>query len=241
VTVSWFDRSSTAQKFVVYKRDLHGAWRVIYQVPTRNVAGSSGDYSYLDKDTSVSGQCYMIAAVDSSGQEGYTQEGCTVRPDPSRFPQAVPQTVRQWYGLNRVNDGTGDLYNFRNGGQLVHANQTFGADLDWDLYPAVWKIEAQGGPQLMKGQAVALRVWGGGWLRYGQVTLGVDLVLSDTPSYEWYVLGGTPGLPIDGQQVGAGRDGGSFALWNNAANDYLVLGEQVWGVGLNWYTKTQVR
>jgi hypothetical protein len=230
VTVSWFDRSSTEQKFVVYKRDLRGAWRVIYQVPTRNVAGSSGDYSYLDTDTSVSGQCYMIAAVDSSDQAGYTQEECTVRPDPSRFPQAIPHTVSQWYGLNRVNDGTGDLFNSDRLQKLVHANQTFGVDLDWDSHSAVWKIEAQGGPQLMKGQAVALRVWGGGWLRYGHNDLGVDLTLSDTVSYEWYVLGGTPGVTLDS---------GTFALWSSAANDYLVSGHQTWGVSLNWYQKTQ--
>ncbi len=81
----------------------------------------------------------------------------------------------------------------------------------------------------MRGQAVALRVWGGGWLKYGNETWGVDLVLSDTPSYEWYVVGGTPGIPIDN---------GPWALCNNAAHDYLVYGDQTWGVNLNWYQKT---
>ena len=64
----------------------------------------------------------------------------------------------------------------------------------------------------MYGEAVALRVWGGGWLEYGHQDWGVDLQLSDTPSYEWYVLGETPGWDIDG---------GEFALWNSAAHDYL--------------------
>jgi hypothetical protein len=230
VNVHWYDRSTTEQKFVVYKRDQNGAWQVINQVPTRNVAGESGDYSYLDTDHGVSGQCYMIAAVDETGGAGYTQEQCTVRPDPSRFPQTYPASTKQWYGLSGKNDGTGDLYNSARKFSLTHENRTWGVDLAWQESPALWKIEAQGGPQLMQGQAVALRVWGGGWLKYGNETWGVDLVLSETPSYEWYVLGNTPGSTIDN---------GSFVLWNSAANDYLVSGHQTYGVSLNWYKKTQ--
>lgn len=225
VTVCWYDRSTDEQRFVVYRRDQGGIWQAVYQTPTRNTAGVGDDYSYLDTDLSVSGQCYMIAAVNAVGS-GATQEECTVRPDPSRFPQTVPQAVKQWYGLSNVNDGTGDLWNGARHLSLTHANQTFGVDLDWSEHTALWKIEAQGGPHLMEGQAVALRVWGGGWLRYGNETWGVDLVLSSTPSYEWYVLAGQPGTPIGN---------GEFALWNSAAKRYLVSADQTWGVSLDWY------
>lgn len=229
VTVRWYDRSTTEQKFVVYKRDQNGAWQVINQVPTRNVAGMSGDYSYLDTDHSVSGQCYMIAAVDESGRAGYTQEQCTVRPDPSRFPQTYPASTKKWYGLNNKNDGTGDLCYSAPNLCLTHENQTFGVNLDWQEHSGLWKIEAQGGPHLMQGQAVALRVWGGGWLKYGHETWGIDLVLSDTPSYEWYVLSGPPGSSIYPD----------YALWNSAAKDYLVEAHRTWGVSLKWYQETQ--
>src|SRR5205823_6070506 len=83
VTIAWLDRSSDEQRFVLYKRDLHGAWQAIYEVPTRDMAGSGsgrGDYSYIDTDRSISGQCYMVAAVGQNGA-GYTKEKCTVRPD----------------------------------------------------------------------------------------------------------------------------------------------------------------
>ena len=181
VTIGWYDRSTDEQKFVLYRRDGHGAWQEIYEVPTRNVAGG-GDYSYVDTNRSLSGQCYMVAAVNQNGS-GYTKEECTVRPDPSRFPQSVPQSVQQWFGLNSVNDGTGNLQTTTRSSytSLTWSGQTFGVDLDWSEYPALWKIEAQGGPHLMRGQAVALRVWGGGWLKYGNQTWGVDLQLSDTP------------------------------------------------------------
>ena len=83
----------------------------------------------------------------------------------------------------------------------------------------------------MAGEKVALRVWGTGWLKYGVQTWGVDLQPSDTPVYEWVVAGqSAPGTTLDGQD---------FALWNTATQDYLVRGHQTWGVGLNWYSKTQ--
>jgi hypothetical protein len=229
VIVGWYDRSTDEQKFVLYRRSASGAWQEIYEVPTRNVTGG-GDYYYDDTDHSVSGQCYRIAAVNQNGS-GFTSEECTVRPDPSVFPQSPPTAVKQWVGLSSVNDGTGDLQTTTRSQDtsLTWSNQTFGVDLNWSSPPALWKIEAQGGPQLMGGQAVALRVWGGGWLKYGHETWGVDLQLSDTPSYEWYLLAGTPGRPIDGS---------TFALWNSAANDYLVYGDETFGVNLNWYQKT---
>lgn len=231
VTVHWYDRSSDEQKFVLYRRDSHGAWQELYEVPTRDVAGSGEDYTYVDTDRSISGQCYIVAAVNQNGS-GYASEQCTVRPDPSRFPQNPPSAVQQWAGLSSTNDGTGDLQTTTRESytSLTWSHETFGVDLDWTENGALWKVEAQGGPNLMRGQAVALRVWGGGWLKYGNQTWGVDLQLSDTPSYEWYVLGGTPGSPI--------LDGAPFALWNSAAHDYLVYGDETWGVNLNWYQKT---
>jgi hypothetical protein len=224
VTVGWYDRSTDEQQFIVYKRNLQGNWQQVYAVPSRNVAQADGDYSWVDTDTSVSGQCYMVAAVNADGA-GYTSEECTVRPDPSRFPQTVPGPVQQWYGLSGTNDGTGDLFNNYRNMSVTHEHQTFGVDLQYSEHQALWKIEAQGGPHVMYGQAVALRVWGGGWLKYGHQTWGVDLKLSDKPVYQWYVVGAPAGTPIAN---------GQFALWNSATGRYLVEQHQTWGVSLGW-------
>ena len=231
VTIRWQDRSTNEQKFVVYKRDVHGAWRGFYEVPTSDMSGVSSDYQVVDIGHGVSGQCYMIAAVGATGTTS-SQEVCTVRPDPSQFPQAPPTATQQWHGLSSVNDRGGDLWNDAREGDsvwLTHANQTWGVDLDWIDYPSLWTVEAQGGPHLMHGQAVALRVWGGGWLKYADDVHGINLELSDTPSYEWYALSGSPGTPLAG---------GDFALWNSAAGDYLVADDQFFGVGLEWYGNT---
>jgi len=133
--------------------------------------------------------------------------------------------VQQWYGLNGVNDGTGDLFNAKRNLSLTHAHQDFGVDLDYSDHTALWKIQAQGGPHLMYGQAVALRVWRGGWLKYGNETWGLDLVLSDKPVYQWHLVGAPAGTPIAN---------GQFALWNSATNRYLVAAHQTWGVSLDW-------
>jgi hypothetical protein len=230
VTIRWYDRSTNEQKFILFRRDVHGAWREIYEVPTSDVAGG-GDYTYVDTDRSMSGQCYKIAAVNAGGG-GETQEECTVRPDSSRFPQQVPSAVEKWDGLSNVNDGTGGLETTGRDfdTSLNWSHQTFGISLDWSDTPSLWKIEAQGGPQLMQGQAVALRVWGGGWLTYGFQSFGVQLQLSDTPSYEWYIVGGTPGSSISSN--------GSWALWNSAAHDYLVEAHRSVGASLRWYQET---
>jgi hypothetical protein len=230
VTLTWEDISTDEQQFAVYHRDRNGNWQIIDRVPTRDMAGAGGIYTYVDTSRWVSGQCYMIGAFNADGA-GDTTEQCTVRPDPSTFPQSVPSDVQQWRGLSSVNDGTGDLQTTTRSSrsELTWSGETWGIDLDWSDSPALWKVEAQGGPHLMRGQAVALRVWGGGWLVYGHQDWGVDLVLSDTPSYEWYVLGGTPGSPLTGATP--------FALWNSAADDYLVFGTQTFGVDLNWDKK----
>ena len=108
VVVPWYDRSTDEQSFIVYRRDAAGNWQNVYQVNTRDEAGVGDNYSWVDTDTNQSGQCYMIAAVGIFGA-GDSSEECTVRPDPSQFPQAVPQVTRQWFGLSDVNDGTGPL------------------------------------------------------------------------------------------------------------------------------------
>lgn len=89
------------------------------------------------------------------------------------------------------------------------------ADLSLELEPAERK-------------AVVLHLTGAResdiWSRSRHETWGV--VLPNTPSYQWYVLGNQPGSPIDN---------GEFALWNSAAKGYLIASHQTWGVSLDWY------
>ena len=229
VTVGWTDASVGEVGFVVYRRDASGAWQAVQQIRTRNSASTGDGYSWVDGSTSPSGQCYMVAATNSIGP-GNSAEECTVRPDPSRFPQTVPAGAIEWTGLSGTNDGTGKLaYLASTPGvptNLVYGDERFGVDLQWVGQPADWTIQTQGGPHLMDGQAVALEAAPGKWLAYGHETYGVDLVYSSAPSYEWYVVGGAPGSPLSSN--------GQFALWDSASGRYLVWESQTFGVDLNW-------
>ncbi len=237
VSVKWYDRSDNELGFRVFRRDTSGNWQMVYQVASRDMhgfgTGTNFDYTWVDTSTNISGQCYKIAAYNITNA-GDTAEECTVRPDPSRFPQTVSVTVPSWSGLSDTNDGTGSLVNTDIEQNLKYGERTWGVNLTWGN-SSLWRVEAQGGPHLMKGQAVALKVWGGGWLKYGNQTFGVDLQLSATPVYEWYAIG----LKNDpSKRTWAGSsltDGGSFALWNSSAHLYLVPGYQTWGIGLQWY------
>lgn len=240
VTVTWSDCSNNELGFKVFRRDLSGAWQQVDHVATRNMPGSGTggvggfNYTWVDTSTDLSGQCYMIAAYNAT-EVGSTAEECTVRPDPSEFPQTAPETIDAWTGLSDVNDGTGSLETYRTEQYLEYGERTWGVNLT-EGNSSLWRVEAQGGPHLMQGQAVALKVWGGGWLKYGHQTFGVDLQLSSTPVYEWYAIGQELD-PSKGTWVGADLENdGAFRLWNSSAHAYLVPGDQTWGIGLTWST-----
>jgi hypothetical protein len=237
VTVNWFDRSDNERGFRVDKRTLQGTWQEVYRVPTRNMLGSGlgrEDYTWVDTSHNISGQCYRIGAYNDF-EVAYTPEKCTVRPDPDEFPQTIPTSAKQWTGLSNTNDGTGRLHNHNGEADVVYGVRDWGVNLVWDD-TSLWRVQAQGGPQVMKGQAVAIRVWGGGWLRHGSQTFGVDLVLDSNPRYEWYVLGDSNG-PANSAMPGYPLAyNGGFALWNKHANAYLVHGVQTWGINLKWFS-----
>jgi hypothetical protein len=225
VTVHWIDRSDNEQGFRLYRLGVSGAWKLVADVPTHNMAGIAEYYTAQDTDTSMSAQCYTVDVYNAANTARSNMQ-CTVRPDPVRFPQSPSKNAPQWFGLTSVSGAAGQLQNrplFNE--NLVYREQTFGVNLDWvEDDPALWTVQGQAGPQVLWGEAVALRVSGGGWLRYGTQTWGVNLQLSNTPVFEWYIVGGQPGQPMTGSD---------FALWNRTAAHYLIWGQQQYGVNLS--------
>jgi hypothetical protein len=137
--------------------------------------------------------------------------------------------------LTSTNDGTGRLFNADANADVVYGVRDWGVNLVW-ADTSLWRVQAEGGPNLMKGQAVAIRVWGGGWLRYGHQTWGVNLVFDDEPHYEWYVLGGGVGpgtSPMAGDELDRN---GPLALWNKTTGRYLIHSYQTWGINLDWFS-----
>ncbi|WP_405060163.1 VCBS repeat-containing protein [Kribbella sp. NBC_01505] len=241
VVVRWGDRSKNESGFEVQKRNKVGDWVTIHSVPTVNRLGTNPapTFTYSDADTSLSGQCYRIGAFNTT-HTGYTDEKCTVRPDLSRFPQTVPNDIAQWQGLSGTNGGTGKLQTIARDEAtfLAYDAGTFGVDLEFSENSDPWVVAAQGGPQVMAGQAIALNLVGRGWLTYENQSFGVDLGLSGSPSYEWIAIGdeSTPA-----SEAGAGRrlgSSGAYALYNTKNGSYLVNGNQTTGPDLVWYDPT---
>jgi hypothetical protein len=235
VTVSWYPGGTDASEFILWRLDMTGAWQQVFSAPY-----APREYTWVDTDQSLSIQCYSLEVVGAN-LSSWTQEGCVVRPDPMRFPQFPqnpPAPTIQWRGLSNVNDKGAPLFNVPQNDYLEYQSQDPAVSLGWGIGGSLLKLERQGvnNYPLLIGEPLALRVWGGGWLVHQPQTFGVDLALSETPSYEWYVLGqGYPSGEIDW----AGDGGpGNFALWNRSAQDYLVQGGEAWGINLNWYKNT---
>jgi hypothetical protein len=145
---------------------------------------------------------------------------------PDGFPSTVPSGVKQWDGLSSADDGVGFLHNTANNRYLYHTSKVLGVDLEFRDFGSNWAVRGQSfNPQLVKGQAVALRPAGApGWLKTGDGDpfVGVPLEFNATPSYEWYVLGDTLGEPLGN---------GTFALWNSTKKDFLIFSSGT-GVGV---------
>jgi hypothetical protein len=234
VGLNWTDRSDNEMQFRVQKRNLSGRWDDVHVIATDNSYASGDRYEWIDVETVVSGQCYRIGAGNLHNV-AWSEETCAVRPDPDRFPQAVANQAEQWFGLPTTNHRQGHLKNIRAGGLGLHYQSTSGMDIDFGDAPfGNVTIRAEGGPRLMKGQAVALEI-DGVPVKYGQQAFGIDLQFSGGPVYEWYVIGNASD-PDSQTFAGQPLDWGNpVALWNSSAEAYLVYRHQVWGPDLDWY------
>jgi hypothetical protein len=245
--------------FDVYKRN-NGAvagnsssgWTLLrtYQNTPPDTAGLT--YTYVDNSSNPGGDCYTVAARNNLGtgwDDALARAVCTVRSDPALFSQTVTPAVTQWQDLDARNGFTNDLLNTVRNQWLSDQNQTFGVNLDWTTNPNrsnfTVTAEPRLGANLVKGEDFALKEGPDGYLHFN----GFALVSQSSPSYEWRVLGGAPDQPT----VSAPGQGspfrqlnyGVYALWNDAAQDFLVNGVNVTGgpdaahsANLAWYKQT---
>ena len=256
MTINWRDGTVNETGWDIYKRNSSGSWVLLTTVPTRNTPATTDLYSFVDRSTDVSGQCYYIAVKNAVGPNlDSSNERCNVRTDPAAFPQMIPTDTQQWSvsvtaGQLRNGENDWQLFNATDDRQLVN-NATNGVDMEWvggdsHLSTRFWEIRAQGGPKLVKGQLVALKAGNGGWLHVS----GLRLTVSSTPTYEWRSLGsplltGVAIPPNTDPDIHKWWPFGRIALWNDIAKDFLVRGDNTTGgpgaadlIDLNWYRQT---
>ena len=98
-----------------------------------------------------------------------------------------------------------------------------GINLGWtdDCKPSTaeksqrWRIahDGQSGQPVQYGQPVAI-AWDDHYLRHGHRDIGINLKWSDKPVFEWRILGGQVGAPVE-RSI-------KVALWNDTADEPMI-------------------
>lgn len=171
---------------------------------------------------------------------------------PAAAVAALAQDMKQWmFGIGRSEamrtkpkfDGRPErnynLKGMKTGKFLQHEKQRFGINLGWTDDASAqtaakvsrWFFARQGGDDSPLRYAEIVALANGGepsFIRHEDRTVGVNLGWSKTPVFEWKVLGGTPGTPVQtGQQV---------ALFNMKANECLIYFDRNAGGDIGWPT-----
>ena len=116
---------------------------------------------------------------------------------------------------------------------LGYDERPFGINLGWQpcgwIRPNIQFVrQSSTGDQrpLVYGERLAIKVAGHGYLRYGERPLGINLVWSNTPSYEWVIRGGVRGSTV--------KTGKPVVLYNRIAADTLIYCKRPIGINLRW-------
>lgn len=90
-----------------------------------------------------------------------------------------------------------------------------------------WEIINRQGTPVKYDEPVALRCRDG-YLRYGRREVGINLHWSDSPVYEWRLLGGKPGTPV--------KTGTAFSIFNlhTADGEPLIYFRREIGGNIGW-------
>lgn len=135
---------------------------------------------------------------------------------------------------------------------LQHERQTFGINMGWtdDASPATeakvrrWFADRPGDDNapIRYGESVALGYgMNPSFIRYSERTVGINLAWSDTPVFEWTLLGGPIGQPVNSKnpvaihntKAGSTASPGNFLIYF----DRTAGGDIGWPDSTTWTTK----
>jgi hypothetical protein len=103
--------------------------------------------------------------------------------------------------------------------------QAFGINLVWSTVGSNdVAFERQGGGTINYGEPVAMRISGGGYVKYEQRPFGINLVWSTSPHYEWVIQGGSGPVPL----------GTRLRLHNTVEDDDVIYCKRPHVINLAW-------
>ncbi len=127
-----------------------------------------------------------------------------------------------------------DLVNEYAVSYLIYEEREYGINLGWGaideptLSLNVVRQDASDTTPIKYGEAVALGIRDGGYLRHGQREYGINLKWSEDPVYEWQIQG-------SGSSAGTDvRLGVALGLFNNSVGDTLFYDPRRYGINLKW-------
>ncbi|MBI3823471.1 MAG: hypothetical protein HY289_12450 [Planctomycetes bacterium] len=128
----------------------------------------------------------------------------------------------------------GSLYTLSNNTDhesVRYGKRTWGINMVWDKSTTLNNIRLDvksGATGVIKyGDKVAIHVEKGGYLKYQRRDVGINLVWSTPPVYEWVILGGKKGQPV--------RTGALLSLFNEPENDFIIYAERPAGINIRWW------
>lgn len=131
------------------------------------------------------------------------------------------------------------LVNYRQHESIkYHHRGTFGGvNLGWDKSTNKKNFRlvsrAAGKVPIKYGDRVAISVSGGSYLRYQKRNIGINLVWSKNPIYEWVIAGGTEGEAV--------KPGTRLALFNTVEKDFMIYAPRGGkAINLRWYVDRNV-
>lgn len=160
-----------------------------------------------------------------------------------RDAEAAGAYVYEWRvtggpGVTQLNNAEAYwLFSNSNDQYIKYGSRDYGINLVWSPYFPQRNVRFMRQPSsgntgpLKYDEPLAMYVDGGGFVKYGSRSRGIDLVWSTTPSYEWR---------IKPQFANAGEAINPYHYWmglfNTAKNASLHYGTREYGINLDWRT-----
>jgi hypothetical protein len=136
------------------------------------------------------------------------------------------------------------LKNVTTGKAIKYGEREYGINLIWDssgksLQNISLEVISGSSDSIKDGEPVAIKVDGGGYLRYAEREYGINarcereyginLKWSPTPVYEWEIRG------IEGQgQIGTLYTESNIGIYNRTHQQYIVYCKREYGINLSW-------
>ena len=146
----------------------------------------------------------------------------TILSNKPSLTSVIPEETAYSYDLFNITDSECLVYGYRRGNNI---NLTWGDPNKSDNIRFQRKPGAKG--PIKFEELVAINVRKGGFLVYERGRWGINLGWSETPKFEWKLLGGKAG---DAVPVGKG-----IGLYNMVEKDSLMYEPRDWGINCKWF------